>query len=99
MGRRMGTDGSKQNTKSCKVESVISIDDRGQMVLPKEIRDSADIRAGNKFAVISWEKDGELYCISLMRVEQLEDSLKNILLPLLRDFEIKPNEKGGQNEG
>ena len=44
----------------CKVESVISIDDRGQMVLPKEIRDRAEIRAGDKLAVISWEKDGEV---------------------------------------
>jgi hypothetical protein len=26
----------------CKVESLISVDERGQMVLPKEIRDKAD---------------------------------------------------------
>jgi hypothetical protein len=31
----------------CKVESVISIDERGQMILPKEIRDKAKIRAGD----------------------------------------------------
>lgn len=99
MKRKMDTAGPKQNTKCCKVESVISIDDRGQMVLPKEIRDNADIQAGNKFAVILWEKDSQLYCISLMRVEQLADSLKTILLPLLRDFEDKPKNKGGQNEG
>mgnify|MGYP002750420882 CR=1 FL=1 len=99
MKRKMDPAGPKQKAKCCKVESVISIDDRGQMVLPKEIRDNADIQAGNKFAVISWEKDGQLYCISLMRVEQLADSLKTILLPLLRDFEEKPKNKGGQDEG
>ena len=99
MKHKLDTAGSKQKTKCCRVESVISIDDRGQMVLPKEIRDNADIQAGNKFAVISWEKDGQLYCISLMRVEQLADSLKTILLPLLRDFEDKPKNKGGQYEG
>lgn len=96
---KLDTNGSEHKTKCCKMESIISIDDRGQMVLPKDIRDSADIQAGNKFAVISWEKDGQLYCISLMRVEQLTDSLKNILLPLLRDFEGKSNNKGGQHEG
>ncbi|KPL13229.1 hypothetical protein AMJ74_05610 [candidate division WOR_3 bacterium SM1_77] len=85
---------SKNRKKCCKVESVISIDDRGQLVLPKDIRDNANIQSGDKFAVIPWEKDGQVYCIALMRVEQLEDSLRNILVPLLRDFEEKPK-KGG----
>ncbi|KPK73876.1 hypothetical protein AMJ87_00040 [candidate division WOR_3 bacterium SM23_60] len=84
--------------KCCKVESVISIDDRGQLVLPKDIRHNANIHPGDKFAVIPWEKDGQVYCISLMRAEQLADSLKNLLIPFLRDFEEKPK-KGGQNEG
>jgi len=89
---------SKNGKKCCKVESVISIDDRGQLVLPKDIRDNANIQSGDKFAVIPWEKDGQEYCISLMRVEQLADPLRNVLIPLLRDFEDKPK-KGGQNEG
>lgn len=35
----------------CKVESVISIDERGQMVLPKETREKANIYAGDKLAL------------------------------------------------
>jgi antitoxin PrlF len=93
------SDSSKNGEKCCKVESVISIDDRGQMVLPKEIRENADIRPGNKFAVIPWEKNGRVLCISLMRVEQLADSLRNVFLPLFSDFEDKPGKKGGKNEG
>ena len=31
--------------------SLISVDDRGQMVLPKEIRDKANILPGDKLAV------------------------------------------------
>jgi AbrB family looped-hinge helix DNA binding protein len=89
---------SKNGKKCCKVESVISIDDRGQLVLPKDIRHNANIQSGDKFAVIPWEKDGQTYCIALMRVEQLEDPLRNVLIPLLREFEGKPK-KGGQNEG
>lgn len=42
----------------CRVESVISVDERGQMVVPKELRDRADIRAGDKMAAIRWEKGG-----------------------------------------
>jgi antitoxin PrlF len=95
---RIGSESSKNGEKCCKIESVISIDDRGQLVLPKDIRDNAGIQPGDKFAVIPWEKGGQVYCISLMRVEQLADSLRNVLIPLLRDFEDKPK-KGGQNEG
>ena len=45
----------------CKVESVVSVDERGQMVLPKELRDKANIRAGDKLAVVGMEKDGPLF--------------------------------------
>ena len=69
----------------CKVESVISIDDRGQMVLPKEIRDKAHIRAGDKLAVISWEKDGEVCCISLIKAEDFTEMVKGLLGPIMKD--------------
>jgi len=67
----------------CKVESVVSIDDRGQMVLPKEIRDKAEIRAGDKLAVVSWEKDGKVCCISLIKAEELTEMVKGMLGPLM----------------
>ena len=70
----------------CKVESVVSIDDRGQMVLPKEIRDKAKIRAGDKLAVISWEKDGEVCCISLIKVEDLAEMVKGLLGPMMKEI-------------
>ncbi|OGP53007.1 MAG: AbrB family transcriptional regulator [Deltaproteobacteria bacterium RBG_13_52_11] len=71
---------------SCKVESVISIDDRGQMVIPKSIRDMAKIRAGDKLAVISWEKGGEVCCISLIKVDNLAGMVKGLLGPLMKDI-------------
>ena len=36
----------------CRVDSLVSVDDRGQMVLPKELRDKAGIKGGDKLAVI-----------------------------------------------
>lgn len=71
---------------SCKVDSVISIDERGQMVLPKSIRDTARIRAGDKLAVISWEKDGGVCCISLIKVDDLTDMVKERLGPLMKEI-------------
>ena len=73
----------------CKVEAVISVDDRGQMVLPKEIRERAKIRAGDKLAVISWEKDGEVCCISLIKVEGFTEMVKGLLAPMMNEIIAK----------
>lgn len=67
----------------CKVESLISVDERGQMVLPKEIRDRANIRPGDKLALVSCEKDGRVCCITLVKAEELAGMVKDMLGPLM----------------
>ncbi len=66
-------------TGSYKVESIIGIDERGQMVLPKETRDRAGIRAGDKLAVVTWSKAGKVCCISLIKAEELAELVKDLL--------------------
>lgn len=78
--------GADKDLSSCKVESIISIDERGQLVLPKDIRDKVKIRAGDKLAVVSWEKNGEVCCISLMKVENLTGMVKDMLGPLMKEI-------------
>jgi antitoxin PrlF len=68
----------------CKVESIISVDERGQMVLPKELRDRANIRAGDKLAIISWDKGGEVCCIYLIKAEHLAERVKDFLGPMMK---------------
>jgi AbrB family looped-hinge helix DNA binding protein len=70
----------------CKVEALVTIDERGQMILPKEMRDKANIRAGDKLAVTSWEKGGKIYCISLIKAEEFTDMVKGILGPVMKDL-------------
>jgi len=70
----------------CKFESVVSVDDRGQMVLPKEIRDKAKIRAGDKLAIISWEKDARVCCISLIKAEDFVEMVKGLLGPMMKEI-------------
>ena len=70
----------------CKVEAVISIDERGQMILPKEIRHKAGISAGDKLAVINWEKNGKSCCLTLMKAENLSKMAKDFLGPVLGDI-------------
>ena len=70
----------------CRVESLIAVDDRGQMVLPKELRDKAGIKGGDKLAVISWEKEGQVCCLSLVKVEEFSAMIKGVLGPLMGDL-------------
>lgn len=71
---------------SCRVESLISVDERGQMVLPKELRDKARIGPGDKLAVISCEQNGETSCLYLIKAEDFEDAIKDRLGPMMREF-------------
>jgi AbrB family looped-hinge helix DNA binding protein len=75
MGEKMGC---------CKVESIISIDERGQMVLPKELREKANIRPGDKLALICLEKKRTIYCLSLVKVEELTGMVKDLLGPMMK---------------
>ncbi|MFZ3169784.1 MAG: HgcAB-associated protein [Candidatus Methanoperedens sp.] len=80
-----GSDASDARSGCCKVESMISVDERGQMVLPKEIRERANIHAGDKLAVVSWEKDGKISCLTLIKAEELAGIVKDMLGPLIKD--------------
>jgi antitoxin PrlF len=70
----------------CTVESLISVDDRGQMVLPKDVRDKAGIRAGDKLALVSWEKEGRVCCFTLVKVEEFTDMVRGLLGPMLKEM-------------
>jgi len=75
-----------KNSSCCKVESLISIDDRGQMVLPKELREKANICAGDKLAIISWEKEGAVCCFTLIKADALAGRVKDFLGPVMQDM-------------
>ncbi len=73
----------------CKVESVVTVDYRGQMVLPKEIRDKAKIKAGDKLALVSWQMNGEICCITLMKADGFEEMVKDMLGPMMKHMTSK----------
>lgn len=71
----------------CKVEAVVAVDERGQMVLPKEIRKKSNIQAGDKLALVTGEQNGKVCCIALIKAEQLEETVKSILKALGKQAE------------
>ena len=64
---------------SYQVEAIITIDERGQMVLPKETRDRAGIRAGDKLALVAWRKGDRVCCLSLIKAEEMTEMVGNLL--------------------
>lgn len=73
----------------CKVEAVISIDERGQMVLPKDLRDKATIRPGDKLALVSMQKDGKTCCLTLIKAEELTGMVEDLLGPIMAEIAQK----------
>jgi AbrB family looped-hinge helix DNA binding protein len=69
-----------------KVEAVIAVDERGQMVLPKEVRIKAGIKPGDKLALVNWEMNGKVCCISLIKTEELAPMMKSLLGPMMKEM-------------
>jgi len=67
----------------CRVEAVVSVDARGQMVLPKEVREKAGIRPEQKLAVVTWMRGKELCCLTLQRADDLAEMVRRTYGPLL----------------
>jgi len=69
----------------CKLEALVSVDERGQIVLPKELREKIGIEAGDKLAVMVSGK-AKACCIMLMPVKELTETIKKALGPLVQEL-------------
>jgi len=78
--------GTEAKKSCCQIMAVITIDERGQMVLPKSIRDMLGIKAGDKLAAVAMGSEGKKCCLSLMKVDELEEGVRNKLGPVLDEI-------------
>ncbi|XES78133.1 MAG: HgcAB-associated protein HgcC [Candidatus Bathyarchaeia archaeon] len=67
----------------CKIDAVVTVDPKGQIVLPKNLREKANIQPSDKLAIIGVEQENQVCCIVLMKTESLEDTVKCKLAPIL----------------
>lgn len=84
---------------SCTIEAVVSVDARGQVVLPKDIRERAGIAPGDRLAVVFWEKEGDVCCITLIKARCFNGMVTTLLSPMaeeLADRGRSPSQ-GGQS--
>jgi antitoxin PrlF len=63
------------------IEAIATVDERGQMVLPKAIRDKAGIMPGDKLAIVTLTRNGRVCCLHLFRSDDLANGVVDILGP------------------
>jgi antitoxin PrlF len=69
---------------TCRIDAVITMDAKGQIVLPKDLREKANIKPNDKIAVVACEKNGEVCCIMMVKAERLVNAVTKTLGPLLK---------------
>jgi len=72
-----------------RVDAVVSMDARGQIVLPKDVREKAGLKPDDKLAVIGCEHKGEICCIIMIKADNLSDQIKSMLGPMLSDSQVR----------
>jgi len=77
----------------CALEAVVSVDERGQLVLPKDLRMRAGIEPGERLAVVSYrDETGSICCITLVKANAVADAVKSVISPALAT--ATPSKKG-----
>ena len=71
------------------VSAVITVDARGQTVLPKDIRKKMGISPGDKLVVIMHESAGTPCCLSMMRMNDLSMMVSGPLGEALKERETR----------
>lgn len=74
------------NVGCCKVDAIVTVDSKGQIVLPKDLRAKAKLKPNDKLAVIGCECNGEVCCIIMVRAEALGNTVKTMLGPILKEI-------------
>ena len=60
------------------------MDAKGQIVLPKDLRERANIKPNEKLAVVACENNGEVCCIIMVKAERLVGAVTKTLGPLIK---------------
>jgi len=73
------------NKGCCKVSAIVTIDAKGQVVLPKDLREKAKLKPNEKLAVIGFERDGEICCMVIVKADTLGSTVKSMLEPIFKE--------------
>ena len=89
MSKRKEEPTSKACCSCFKVQALITVDERGQMVLPKDVRKRAGIEARDKLALTTIEQDGKICCILLTKADELAQTIQSVLGSFTQDLDTE----------
>ncbi|MDH4139218.1 MAG: HgcAB-associated protein [Coriobacteriia bacterium] len=68
----------------CSLEAVVTIDERGQFVLPKDLRTRAGIEPGDRLAIVAYPKSGGgICCITLVKADTVATAVQDVIRPAI----------------
>ncbi len=70
------------NKQCCKIDAIVTVDTKGQIVLPKDLREKANIKPNDKLALIAMQQNETICCIVMMKAEALGTTVKQMLEPI-----------------
>lgn len=69
----------------CGVDAVVAVDSKGQIVLPKDLREKLRLKPNDKLAIISCGRGEEACCLIMVKAENLGSTVKSFLGPIFRE--------------
>ena len=70
----------------CEIEAVVSFDERGQLVFPKDVRKKFNLEAGEKFLMISCTNEAGLCCFTMVKTNAVNKIVGSVLNPMLKNI-------------
>ncbi len=70
----------------CSVEAIVTIDERGQIVIPKDLRTRFKLEPGEKLALISCVTRDTDCCITLIKTDKLGSMIQEVLGPAFKEI-------------
>ncbi len=75
---------SNYDSGCCRIDAVVTMDVKGQIVLPKDLREKANFKPNDKIAVVACEKEGVVCCIMMIKADKLAGAVSKTIGPLLK---------------
>jgi len=63
----------------CHIEGVVQVDAKGQIYLPKSLRELMDIKENDKLTVVVMRAGGKASSISLFKADKLDNTVRQII--------------------
>ena len=77
----------KETKSQYRIEAIVQLDKRGQILLPKDLRAGLELEAGDKLALVALEREGKICCVSMFKAEEFTGTVRELLNPIITSIQ------------